>query len=55
MRQTEPFTALIVALFSWTSWLDGSVWASGACAGVAAMLFLDFLSAAGQRHNEGGG
>lgn len=41
----DPFNAAIIGLFSWTAYLDGSIWASGACGGVAAIMFLDFLQA----------
>lgn len=37
--------AAILAMFSWCAYLDGNVWGSGLCAGVAAVMFLDFVQA----------
>lgn len=41
----DPFNAAIVGLFSWTAYLDGSTWVSGACAGCATVMALDFINA----------
>lgn len=41
----DPYSAAIVGMFSWTAYLDGSVWASGACAGAAIIMLLDFIQA----------
>lgn len=40
MRRERFFNAAIIGMFSWTSYLDGSSWVSGVCAGVSLAIIV---------------
>jgi hypothetical protein len=51
MKVDEPFTGLGFLMFSWASYCDGAIWASGCCAGVGLMFTACWLSTIAERRN----
>ncbi len=49
MKVGEPFTGIGIGMFAWTAYLDGAIWQSGCCAGVGAMMIVNWLCTMSQR------